>query len=219
MTTREQQEASWAEVYGRMTADERRVADDIITNRATDNGRQQKQWAEELLSLADIIADSTTTPSWPVVSMFWVRFHGVVTEMLDFNWQQAEWARAMTAKERARSLVRFSLAIYDAGQAMLGELAEDEVVVADYLRQRTVHLKQDAYALRLKKKKDSREVVDKRFISQLGKTFTIKDVDRMRAEVTARYGSGEQFARYVAVKVRPGAQRLVLALRELHGLR
>jgi hypothetical protein len=219
MTTREQQEASWAKVYGRMTADERRVADDIINNRATDNGRQQKQWADELLSLADIIADSTAAPSWPVVSMFWVRFHGVVTEMLDFNRQQAGWARAMTAKERARSLVRFSLAIYDAGLAMRGALAEDEVVVADYLRQRAVHMKQDAYALRLKGKKNSREVVDQRPIKHLGKTFSIDEVDRMRAQVTARYGSGEQFARYVAVKVRPGAQRLVLVLRELHVLR
>jgi hypothetical protein len=214
MTTREEQQAIWAEVYGRMTPDERRVADDI-TARATDNARQQLQWVEELLALVDALIDGARPTPWTAISMFWVRFHGVVTEMLDGQRQQADWARAMTPEERTRNMTKFSLAIFEAGQAMLGALADDEVVVADYLRQRTVHLKQSAYSLRLTK---GRDVLDERPIKQIGETFTIYEVDRMRADVQARHGSEECFARYVAAKVRPGAQRLVLGLRELHRL-
>ena len=88
--------------------------------------------------------------------------------------------------------------------------------MADYLRQRAVHLKQSAYSVRLTK---GGEVLDERSINHLAKTFSIDDVDWMRAAVQDRHGSGERFARHIAVKVRPGAQRLVLGLRELRALR
>jgi hypothetical protein len=214
VTTREEQEAIWSEVYARMTADERRVADDISA-RGMDNARQQLQWAEELFALVEVLTVGAAVPRSTDISMFWVRFHGVVTEMVDFNRQPAEWARAMTPDERGHSLTRFSLAIFDAARAMLEALAEDELVVADYLRQRAVHLRQSAYALRLTKRREVRET---RTIDQLGKTFTIEEFDRMRANVQARHGSDDRFARYVAERVRAGAQRIVVALRELHAL-
>src|SRR5690348_11219230 len=102
MTTREEQDATWAEVYGRLSPQERRVADDIST-RAPDNARQDLQWAEELAALIEMLSDPMTKPTWPVVRMFWVRFHGVITEMLSLNRHPAEWARAITPEERAQN--------------------------------------------------------------------------------------------------------------------
>ncbi len=193
---------TWSEVYDRMTPEQRRVAADICA-RASDNARQQLDWAEELLALTDMLAQSTGTTAWPAVHLFWVRFHGVVTELVEVNRQPAAWAREMTAQERARSLT-------------MTALEEHEAVVADYLRQRAAHLKQSAYSRRMTK---AGNVNETRLIAHLGKAFTVDEIDCMRARVQAQHGSDERFARHVAVKVRPGARRLVKVLRVLHALR
>jgi len=163
-----------------------------------------------------MLAQSTGTTAWPAVHLFWVRFHGVVTELVEVNRQPAAWAREMTAQERARSLTKFSLAIFDAATEMLTALEEHEAVVADYLRQRAAHLKQSAYSRRMTK---AGNVNETRLIAHLGKAFTVDEIDCMRARVQAQHGSDERFARHVAVKVRPGARRLVKVLRVLHALR
>jgi len=106
MTTREEQEAIWAEAYARLTPDRRRVADDT-SKRAQDKVDQQLQWADELLALADLLAacEPGSAP-WPVVRLFWVRLHGVVTELIENHRSTVELAKTMPKRELARSLIR-----------------------------------------------------------------------------------------------------------------
>jgi len=149
MTTRAEEQATWAGVYAGLTASQRRVADDISV-RARDNASQQLQWAEELVSLVDLlVASDAGAMPWPVVRMFWVRLHGVVTELIDAHAKTVELANALSEDELERSLARFALSIHRAATSVLAALDESEVVVADYFRQRAVHLRQNGYALEL----------------------------------------------------------------------
>ena len=214
MTSRREQEAIWAEVYARLTPDQRRVADDI-SKRAQDKANQQLLWADEFVALSDLLAACEPgRPPWPAVRLFWVRLHGVVTELIENHRSTVDLAKGMTRREIAGSLIRFSVAIFDAATAALAVLEEPEVVVADYLRQRAVHLRQDSYVVRAKKG----GVRDTRRIEHLGKDFTIEEVDRMRDEILRLHGSEARFACHLAVKVRPAAVALLEALRALHRL-
>ena len=87
--------------------------------------------------------------------------------------------------------------------------------MADYLRQRAVHLSQDAYRIRSTKKG---ELLDSRRINQLGKSFDVEEVDRLRDEVLRLHGSEASFARHVAAKILPAAVKLLEAIRALHAL-
>jgi hypothetical protein len=170
------------------------------------------QWAEELVALVDLLLRRDPgAPPWPVVRMFWVRLHGVVTEMAEIHRSTAELANGLSAQELEQSLAKFSLSIFTAAKAVINSLEEREAVVADYLRQRAVHLRQTSYALRSSKA----GVLDRRRIEHLGKTFAIEDVDRMRDEVFREHGTESEFARYVAGKVRPATVQLFEALRAL----
>lgn len=214
MTTRREQEAMWAEVYGRLTPDQRRIADDI-SKRAQDKANQQLLWAEELVAIADDLAASRPGAApWLAVRMLWVRLHGVVTELVEIHRATADLAKTMTEREVGRSLVKFGVTIFDAAKAVLAALDEPEVVVADYLRQRAVHLRQDSYVIR----STNRGVRDTRRIEHLGKDFTVEKVDRMRTELFRLHGGEAEFARHMAAKIRPAAARLLDALRALHEL-
>jgi hypothetical protein len=150
MKTTDEQKEIWTKVYVRLTAAERRVADDISA-RSHESASHELRWAEELLSLVELLTTLDTPVPWMASSLFWVRVHGVVREFIQYNRQQADWARTLTEAERSQSLARFSQAIFEASQAMLASLTEEEVVVADYLRQRNAHLRLSAYALSLNK--------------------------------------------------------------------
>lgn len=215
MTTRDEQEALYADIYSRLTPEQKRLADDI-SKRADDNSNQQLHWAEELLALVDVlVTPSEDSHPWPVVRLFWVRLHGVVTEMVASNRTLAELAKTMTEERLAKNLAKFSLAIFEEATAVLQSLDAREAVVADYLRQRVAHLRQHGYALRQNKTGD---ILDQREVKQLGKAFAIEDVDRIRSEVLDAHGSEASFAAHLARKVRPAVVRLVAVLRDLHAL-
>lgn len=215
MTTKGEQEALWARVYAALTPERRRVADDVL-KRGLDNARQQLSWVGDLLALADsLIAAGLTPIPWPFLGMFWIRLHGVMTELVEENRLGADIAATLNERQLIRSLSKFSLALFTDGRAMLATLDEQEAVVADYLRQRSAHMRQDAYSL---KEMGNGAVRDTRRIAHLEKTFTIEDVDRMRADVLRTHGSEAAFAHHVAVKVRPAAARMFATLQELHSL-
>jgi hypothetical protein len=214
MTTREEQKLIWANAYAQMTPDQRRVADDIL-KRGGDNAGQQLQWAEELVALVDLLAAREPGEApWLVVRMFWIRLHGIVTELVEAHSATSEMAATMTEHELARSLVRFSVRIFNAAKAVLAIMEESEVVVVDYLRQRAVHLRQKGYSLRFGKN----GVLDQRRVGQLQKTFSIEDIDRMRVQMLRLHGSEAAFARRLADKIQPAAVKLLEVLRAFHEL-
>jgi hypothetical protein len=212
VTTREEQDALWRETYANLTADQKRVADDIL-KRSGDRSDQQLEWAEELFALVETLGREEDA-SWPVVRMFWVRLHGVFAELIEAHRTATEIAKTLSPDQLARNLSKYSLAIFTACEGILASLDETEVVVADYLRQRAVHLRQSGYSVQSTKS----GVRDSRHIPHIAKTFSIEDIDRRRDQVVATYGSEAVFARHVSRRVARPVGQLVHALRTLHSL-
>jgi hypothetical protein len=104
--TRDKQQAQWAKFYAQLPADQKRVTDDIVT-RAPDNSGQQMQWAAELVALVDLLLRRDPgAPPWPVVRMFWVRLHGVVTEMAEIHSNGSASPRSRPPLQRVLSTSR-----------------------------------------------------------------------------------------------------------------
>jgi len=103
MTTREEQEAIWADVYGRMSADERRVTDDINHQGDGPTLSQDLQWAEELLALIGHASNRSCDEALMVLrsECSGSGLHACHRDAL-LNREPAGWAREMTPERRAR---------------------------------------------------------------------------------------------------------------------
>lgn len=211
--TREEQDAKMMAVINALPAEKRRVALDIA-KRGDDNAHQEWIWVQELASLVESLT-SGGSPSWLVVKLFWVRLHGVVTELREMHERGAALAATMTPEEIQKNYLKYILPIHQACCDILRALDEKEVVLVDYFRHRSCHLRQHSYALKLHK---NNNVGDARAINHLGKSFSIEEIDRFRADLLARHGGIIGLGVHIAHKVQAPVARLYEALLAFHSL-
>lgn len=85
-----------------------------------------------------------------------------------------------------------------------------------YFRQRSAHLKQSAYRVRLAK--GAHETLERRTIDYIGKTFTIDEIDRILHATINKCGNEVEFAVHLAQRLRKHVTALSEAMEALHGL-
>ena len=212
MPTRREQEELWNTIYARLSPEKRRVWDDS-GKRNAERTSQNLEWVEELQDLASTIAGQTSVP-WPLFDMFWIRLHGVFKEL------PGQYALARDAEKdpslKPGHTLLYAHAILVAIDGVLAALSEEEVVVADYYRQRSAHLRQDAYSIRWLPKQKT--VHDRRGIEYISKDFKVEEVDRMRASLIALHTNEQGLALHFASTLAAPIGRLADAVRALHSL-
>lgn len=207
------------ELLASVPANERQVIADLA-KRSDTTVRNERRWIEELADAVETIKQFGPSATWLVFPVFWIRLHGVFTELLDAYrvWE------GITAQNE---VVARCQAIYDAADGMLRALSDDEHVVADYYRQRAAHLKQDAYTIRFaphrspadrQKSGKPSKVVDTRSIGHLERKFSIEEVDLILESTIKRFGGQREFAAHVATRVSPHVKALVAARDALRAL-
>ncbi len=196
----------------RLPAPQARVAGDIA-KRADDNAAQERRWVQELVVAVDAFDRLGSRAPWPLFHLFWIRLHGVFRELLDTHRVMYDLSKLEPGR---RSYADYGAAIYVAARAMLEALGDEEHVAADYFRQRSAHLRQTAYTIRLAK--GGREVRDRRTIDHIDKAFTIDEVDGILRSLIAKFGNEAELAAHIARRVRPHVAALSEAMEALHGL-
>jgi hypothetical protein len=208
--TRDEQEGLWRDAYAALTPEQRRVADDI-GKRSPDQARQHLHWVLELAELVARLQKDGANAPWTVVAMFWIRLQGVFKELPDAYRVVHELA---LQGPRPRSLIPYGDAIYRTALDVLAALTEEEVLAVDYYRQRSAHLRQDAYRIRLVKD----GVREARTLDYIDRTFTVAEVDATLARLVVRHGNEASVAAQVAGKVARSVDELKAALQALHDL-
>lgn len=201
-----------AEVMKAVPPHELPVIEDLA--KRTDSAvRQERRWIEELADAVATIESRGADATWTVFPVFWIRLHGVFSELLDTYqvWADLE----ASTRSQAVDCLR---AIYQAAEGVLRALTDDEHVVADYYRQRAAHLKQDAYTVRFaphRSPADSRrsgkasKVVSSRSLAHIEKRFSIEAVDRILSDMVKQFGGERELAVHIATKIRPHVKALV----------
>lgn len=201
-----------AEVLASVQPHERPVIEDLA-KRVDTVVRQERQWIAELEDTVETLNRIGPDATWLVFAMFWVRLHGVFTELLDTY-------RVLTRVDDSLPKVALDRcrAVYEAADGMLRALTDDEHVVADYYRQRAVHLKQDAYTVRFARHRAPADVrrsgkptriVDTRNLSHIEKRFSIEDVDGILETMVKRFGGEREIAVHIAMRVAPHVRAIV----------
>lgn len=174
--------------------------------------RQERRWIDELADAAETIKRFGADATWLVFPVFWIRLHGVFTELLD---AYRVWAELDAAQNEVVDRCR---AIYEAAHEMLRALSDDEHIVSDYYRQRAAHLKQDAYTVRfaphrspadVRRSGKTTKIVDTRTLGHIEKKFSIEDADRILTEMVKRFGGERELAVHIATKVGSHVKALV----------
>ena len=196
-----------------MTPEQRRLSDDI-GKRGTPNAEHKRVWIEELADVVTRVDDGRRQPSWLEVRLFWIRLHGVVSELVDAERPIAELARTLPPERLRTNLMQFSLAMFEAAERIAGLLDAEELVTVDYLRQRAAHLHQRGYALQQAKT----GLKETRTFKHLGETLTIEQLDEMIPRTIATSGGEEAFAVTVARRIKDEVFRLRDVVQALHAL-
>ena len=200
------------DLMARLPPAQRRVAEDAA-KRADDKAAQERRWVQELVVAVEAFDRLGSRAPWPLFHLLWIRLHGVFRELLDQHRAMYEMSKL---EPRRRSYADYGAAIYVACREMLEALDEQEHVAADYFRQRSAHLRQSSYTVRLAK--GGRDVLERRTIDHVDKTFTIDEVDAMLRSLIAKFGTEIEFAAHVAQGVRPQVAALSQAMEGLHAL-
>lgn len=185
--------------------------------------RHERRWIDELADAVEIIKRFGADATWSVFPVFWIRLHGVYTELLDGYrvWVKVDASIQNDVVERCR-------AVYQAADGMLRALRDEEHVVADYYRQRAAHLKQDAYTVRFAPHRSpahvrgsgkTTKVVDTRNLGHIEKRFSIEEVDRVLRDMVKKFGGERELAVHIATKVHPHVKALVAARDAMRSLR
>lgn len=211
MPTLEEQEQLFRTIYARLSPEQRTVADDIC-KRSEDNAVQERSWIAELLFAATEIEKLETQTPWHIIDMFWIRLHGVFKELMGNH--RIGYEAVASGQVTRPSLAQYAADIYEKAHAVLSNLEEEEVLIADYYRQRSAHLRQDSYTIRLSKS----GVRAQRGVTYIDRTFSVAETDRIRAVMLALFGSEEAIALHLARKSRPAIERLSVAMEALHHL-
>jgi hypothetical protein len=200
------------DLIARLTPVQRRAAFDVA-KRADDSAAQERRWVQELSEVVDAFDRLGARTPWPFFHLFWIRLHGVFRELLD---KHRVFHDMQKLHPHRPSYADYGARIYLAAREMLDALDESEHVAADYFRQRSAHLRQSAYTVRVAK--SGRDALDRRTIDHIDRTFTIDEIDEKLRALINQYGSDLDLAVHLARKVRPHVVALSEAMEALHQL-
>lgn len=161
---------------------------------------------------AELVTNGTNA-AWPFFSVFWIRLHGVFTDLAAPNERRFEilGLDRHTYKANGGSLLHIAQFTLGAIDMIRQRLTEDELLYLDYKRHSESHPIQSAYDLQIQK---GGKIIDTRRVPTLGnKPFTIAQCDAAIRRVLKAHRDEEETAVGFAKKVEPTLSTLIAAMK------
>jgi hypothetical protein len=139
--------------------------------------QQRFNWVANLVEIVEVLATHGEGAPWPYFSVFWIRLHGLISEM------NCEWKASVrplgpdTETPAPGSLLAKRIELLQEVERVVAFFTEDELIYADYRRQTEGHPIQSSYAVRWSHGNGG-QVLDRRGIPSMGgKEFTVAELD------------------------------------------
>lgn len=187
--------------------------------RSAERAQLHLRWVQTLDNLTVAIFNGER---WPHVSLFWIKLHGLITELVEeqgrLQESLAQYSDAHQAaieslptqgKASARAMLDCARRIYERTCSVRDALTPSERVLLDYMRQCQAHPTPNSFGLQLTKK----GVKETRLTA--GEPFTVAELDTMLAAERNRYPDEAAAARAFALKLRDKIRVLRDAYEEL----
>jgi hypothetical protein len=171
------------------------------------DARLTLQWVGNLAYVVETLARDGEGVAGPFLSVFWIRLHGVIADMLP---EAAKFFRFLNVDPssqvaRPRSPLEFALTKFRRMDALRHVFSEDELTYADYRRNTECHPTQDSYDVRWHPKQQT--IMERRGIPAIGREFTVAELDAAIGRVLRAHANeiaiAVAFARRIAVHMPP----------------
>lgn len=195
----------------------RRVLDDIVKNGGETVAAQQHQWVVDFSRITETVIREGESAS--VLPLFWIRLHGVLTELPDQLAAKLDTINRIIGP--GCSLPQDVMAVERSHRACVmvrGALDEDELIYADYRRQVEVHVCQRGYRLGVNKGNCATGLRETYTVASLRKKHSVDELDRRIVALLRRYRVNEQaLGVAIARKVEASVASLLAAMSASHG--
>ena len=196
------------EIVATMTPQQRAVWDHS-QSQLEDKLGQVLLWLSEFQTLVDLLEHEGLDTPWHAVHLFWIRLHGLLSEFTD----DIESKHKLAKRSRYEPVVG---AAAGALRQLRGSLADEDIVVADWCRQRAAHVFQKGYSLQLQQTKRGQVVKDSYLVRVLGQQLPIELADDIIARVMTEDGHHCAAAVRIAKKLAPHVKPLCAAVSRMH---
>jgi hypothetical protein len=175
------------------------------------NARLQCQWVENLAQIVETLGREGEHAAWPYMGLFWIRLHGLLTEIRSRHATAFKMAGIDPATHvpNRRSLLEHAIAEWRAVEPVRQTFTDDELIYADYRRHTEGHPTQRSYDVRLNRGR----VNDQHGVRALGREFTVAELTAAILRVLAAHPSENAIAVAFARRILPHMPALVAIMR------
>jgi hypothetical protein len=166
-------------------------------------------WIRQLNALTEALSRRPKHPPWYVVEMFWIRLAGVLFE-LAADWKEIKEHATNGSGPMAAVLRDY----FDALDVLRKTLTDEELLVADYLRNRAAHLRPRAYSLKWDRK--SGKSGGGRTLKSASRSFPVAEINEILDRMSKEHGDVHGVTFHFAARLLDHTRALVSASAPLH---
>jgi hypothetical protein len=177
------------------------------------NARLVRQWVENLAQVVEILAREGDRAEWTNVAVFWVRLHGLLSELRSQYTGFLRLLKIDPVSQAAQpdSLLAHMLSVSRCIEPVRHAFNDDELIYGDYRRHTECHPTQASYGVRMTK---SRKVNDRHGVPSLdGREFTVNELTAAIRRVLLAHQNEDAIAVAFARRIQDLMPPLVTALR------
>jgi hypothetical protein len=181
------------------------------------NSRLICQWVENLAQIAETLDREGEQAAWPYMSVFWLRLHGLLTEIRS-NYTQAFQTAGIdpaTHVPNRGSLLEYAIEAWRCIEPLRQAFTEDELIYADYRRHTEGHPTQRSFDVRMNRGR----INDRHGIPSIGREFTVANLDAAILRILGAYRNEDAIAVAYARRIHPLMPALVAVMRRGVGRR
>jgi hypothetical protein len=166
-------------------------------------------WIRQTKSLTEAFAQGPRDAPWYALEMFWLRLGGLLFELSE-KWPEMEEMAAESDSPMFQILSEY----FAARAAVVAALTEEELLIADYMRNRAAHLRPEAYSL--KWDHDGKQIRPSgRRLKSAKRSFSAEDIHTILTEVDKMHGDVYGLTFHFARKLLEPIRALVTARKPL----
>jgi len=173
--------------------DAERIFDSIVSRRAKRNPLLERQWVRTLhAACEDLRFDRAEQPEL-VATVFWIRLHGTITELLSRFEISAELHRKMLEIGKHIPKLAADAEVFEACKAIRESLSEDQLVFAAFLRHVHAHVYQNGFEYRIQRARSSSskpaKLLAKQTVSTIGRQVEVDEAHDILDRISMEHGN------------------------------
>jgi hypothetical protein len=176
------------------------------------NSRLVCQWVENLAQIVETLDRDGEQAAWPYMAVFWLRLHGLLTEVranYTQTFQTMEIDPATYVPNKG-SVLEYVIAAWRRIEPVREAFTDDELIYADYRRHTEGHPTQRSYDVRMNR---AGQINDRHGVPSLGREFTVAELDAAILRVLAAHTNEHAVAVAFARRIRDLMPPLVAVMR------